>query len=194
MSVSGLLAFPSAGQNTATAALPTQRLASFPANPQSQCGKINWCWAAVCQSVLSCFGVTRSQAEIVLQIDSDNAQADEHFDLFYALEQLNLALTYAPKQAIAQFVTAHCASEPVPISISWGKSSGHAICALGTDMLGGEPAVLIYDPQPPSCPSNGQDLIKLVTVAALGGSYLEADSKQARGRWVDACRVTGHAP
>ncbi|OYQ23858.1 hypothetical protein CHU93_16835 [Sandarakinorhabdus cyanobacteriorum] len=191
MPVSGTLTFPPANSAVAVAALQQQRLASFPANPESQCGKINWCWAAVAQAVLHCFGVPMTQREIVLQCHPGNEDDDKPFPAFQAMRKLKLAYERNFEADIARFVTRHCAAQPVPINILWGNGASHAICALGTDMLAGEPALLIYDPQPPSCPSNGHDLIKLVTVAALGGSYLEASSKQARGRWVDACRVTG---
>ena len=194
MPASGTLAFPPASSTVASAALPRQRLPRFPVDPESQCGKVNWCWAAVAQAVLRCFDYPMTQRAIVLHCDSENVDNDQPFQLFQALRTLKLVYERCFGVDIANFVAAHSAVQPVPITISWGHGSAHAICALGTDMLNGEPALLIYDPQPPSCPSNGQDLIKLVPVTAFAGGYLEASSKQARGHWTDAVRVTGHAP
>lgn len=196
MPLTGHVSHPTTGQTPDAAAIE-QRTPFFPASPESQLPKANWCWAAVCQSIY--WGYRKdhiSQRRIVEKCDPENADADETFQVGFALEsRLDFTIRRLDSDKLSTLVPGACVSFPVPVIISWenGALQTHAICAIGTGHVGNRPALLIYDPLPASKSDTGADLIKLVPISVLANGYLEQSKAQARGHWTRAMAVTGHA-
>lgn len=196
MPVTGVIAYPSAGAKMGSGAVE-RRTPHFPAEPESQLPKQNWCWAAVCQSIH--WGYHNSdvnQRWIVSKCDPSNVENDKPFHVNFALhDQLNFPLENLSASELSTLVAERCPHFPVPVVIEWANSGRqtHAVCAIGTNHLGGEVALLIYDPLPADKSATGSDLIKLVPISTFEGRYLESTTGQARGRWIRAYAVTGSA-
>lgn len=196
MPLTGPIRHPVTGVAPGTTAFE-QRTRFFPDNPESQLPKANWCWAAVCQAVHWGYRQDHvSQRDIVERCDPQNADADETFQVGFALEsRLDFTIRRLDSENLSTLVPQNCVSFPVPAIISWdnGAQQTHAICAIGTGHIGNEPAILIYDPLPASKSDTGADLIKLVAISVLESGYLEQSRAQARGHWTRAMAVTGNA-
>jgi hypothetical protein len=82
-------------------------------------------------------------------------------------------------QAIGQAVHS---GVPVPITITFGNLAAHYICAIGTGMVGGKPALWVFDPWPHYAPDNN---LRLLTLDELE-RFDDSNDDTPPGRWTEA--------
>ncbi|MBB4099218.1 papain-like cysteine protease family protein [Sphingomonas kyeonggiensis] len=148
-------AFPPPGVALPAGAEPAQVIPGFRSNTEQK--KSNWCWAAVCASILGVLprpGVNASQEAVVAFVQGAsglNEDRMEHLgtvlrDLGYQTRVLGGAsldfLKFA-RDVVEPIGRGH----PLAITIVWQDTQlGHAICAFGYGKLGGLDALVVYDP------------------------------------------------
>lgn len=136
--------------------------------------KSNWCWAAVCSSVLSILprpGVNASQEGVVEAVQGAAGLGKDSMEhLGTALSKLGYQTRVLRGASLDHLKFARDVTEPIgrghplAITIVWQDTQlGHAICAFGYGKLGGAEALVIYDPAVDLDPDN----VTMVTISGM---------------------------
>jgi hypothetical protein len=185
--------FPPPGAQLPAGSAPARYIQNFPF-AQSQ-RRLNWCWAAVLSSISSVIpppgAAAMSQEDVVRAVQGESGlNSDTMEDLLLAVSGVGWNFTPLIDTELAnpdfdgQFRTPINDGRPVAIAIQWDNGVGHAICAFGHGTLGGEPALIIYDP---SAIDGEGDNLTMVTLTGMTRYEARLASGSRFGRWVQAC-------
>lgn len=148
-------AFPRSGIALPAGAEPVHAIPGFRTNIEQK--KSNWCWAAVCSSILGVLprpGIAVNQEAVVEAVQGTAGVGEDRMEhLGTALGRLGYQSRVLGGASLDFLKFARDVTEPIgrghplAITIVWEDTQlGHAICAFGYGKLGGVDALVIYDP------------------------------------------------
>ena len=178
--------------NPATPGPTNYTIPGFPVSISQK--KDNWCWAAVTSSISTCRNQPQgglTQEDVVRPFFPTLADSPSPIDVAlthfgyrlstYSASDLQVA---AAKTSILNHVRDGL---PVAIHIRWGGNDniGHAVCAIGVEMVQGEDALWIFDP---SQKDNDDDNQKLRTLSEM--DHFDSGLASGKtGKWIIAHKV-----
>lgn len=165
-------AFPPSGVAPPAGAKSVHAIPGFRTSIEQK--KSNWCWAAVCSSILGILprpGVPVSQEGVVAAVQGASGIGEDRMEhLGTALGRLGYQTRVLGGASLDFLKFARDVTEPIDrghplaITIVWEDTQlGHAICAFGYGKLGNVDALVIYDPAVDFNAGN----VMMVTVAGM---------------------------